>query len=147
MPAAPSALKQLLRVRQHRRDACRLALVELELRSGSLQSQLDAIEFERESELTALRPLESRGMLDVAALLARRQHLDLLSRESDALKSNRQELTRQIADQTDRLLRCDREVQSLEKLLSTRTADAIAARRRWESRELDDVGRSAVGSR
>lgn len=139
MQAAASALDTLLRVRQHRRDGCRLTLVELELRAAALKSQQDAITREREADLAELRSREPNRTLDVAALSARRQHLESLSRGVKALERQRDELARQIAEQTERLVCCDREVQSLEKLLESRTVDAIASRQRWEARELDDV--------
>jgi flagellar biosynthesis chaperone FliJ len=143
MSPANSSLDTLLRVRQHRRDLCRIALVELNQRDDVLRAEQNAIRFESETATAELRSLESNRTLDVKASVARRRHLGDLVRELRELEQRRHELLDWIDEQGERLLLSDQNVQSLEKLLDRREAEATAVRLRKEARELDEMCRAA----
>jgi flagellar export protein FliJ len=144
MSRAASALETLLRVRQLRRDACRLALADLERQATELDAQRAAIVFERQAELASLRDRESGGRIDVLGVAASRRHLQHLASALDLLLSSNRELSHQIEEQREQLLQSDRDVRSLEKLHEARTKEAIETQRRRETRESDDVTQ-AVG--
>jgi hypothetical protein len=143
MSPANSTLDTLLRVRQHRRDLCRIALVELNQRGNALRAEQDVLRIESESASAELRSLESNRKLDVNASVARRRHLGDLACELRELEQRRHELLDCIDEQGERLLLSDQNVQSLEKLLVRRGVEATTVRLRKEARELDGICRVA----
>lgn len=138
-----STLDTLLRVRRHRRDLCRIALVELHRHDNALRVEHDAIRVESKAASAELRSLELNRTIDVAKSMARRRHLGDRSRELRELDQRRHELLDCIDEQSQRLLLSDQDVQSLEKLLDRREAEATAVRLRKQTRELDEMCRAA----
>ncbi|MBI5760119.1 MAG: hypothetical protein HZA46_16505 [Planctomycetales bacterium] len=143
MSPANSTLDTLLRVRRHRRDLCRIALVELNLYDTTLREEQQAIRLAFDAASVELRSLETNRTLDVNASVTSRRHLGDLSRELRELEQRRRELSGRIVEQGERLLLSDQDVQSLEKLLDRRETEAIAVRLRMEARELDEIFRGA----
>ena len=143
MSPTNSPLDTLLRVRRHRRDLCRIALVELNRHDHALRAEQDAIRVESAAASAELRSLESHRTLDITASVAGRRHFGDLARELRELDQRRHELSDRIVAQGERLLLSDRDVRSLEKLLDRRESEATAVRSRKEARELDEVCRVA----